>query len=152
MMDCSYEKFKHIFQSYITDDITQENHKQNEIKNNLKDLLDDDYDDLFVNNDVKTPWELELNNYITSLRAPKDTNVLQWWKSNTYLYPTIAKMARDYLCIPATSVPCERIFFEAGNVITVKRCSLSKERAIAQICINAWMKSKLKNQICNVRI
>lgn len=152
MMSKSYEKFLTIFKTYSTDNVAHDNHKKTKEMNN--NTLDDDYDFLYATEDEITfnTWESELDAYLKSPRAPRDTDILCWWKNNSYLYPTLAKMAQVYLCIPATSVPCERVFSEAGNVITSKRCSLSEERAAAQICIDSWMKSKLKNKICQVRI
>ena len=44
-------------------------------------------------------------------------------------FPTLAKLARHYLCVPATSVPAERIFLIAGLVISNKRSSLTPENA-----------------------
>ena len=34
--------------------------------------------------------------------------VIQWWKTHEVIYPNLAKMARDYLCISAAGV--ERFF------------------------------------------
>ena len=49
---------------------------------------------------------------------------LEWWANAEHKYPLIAKFAKHMLAIPATSVPSERIFSTAGDVITASRASL----------------------------
>jgi hypothetical protein len=46
---------------------------------------------------------------------------LEWWHKNSSGYSVLSKIARKYLSIPATSVPCERLFSKADNIIEVKR-------------------------------
>lgn len=53
------------------------------------------------------------------------SNPLEWWKLFNSQFPTLSVLAMKYLCIPATSVPSERIFSCAGNVITDHRSLLS---------------------------
>ncbi|CAB5356115.1 unnamed protein product [Rhizophagus irregularis] len=42
-------------------------------------------------------------------------------------YPNLSNMAKDYLGVPATSAPSERIFSSAADVITYDRASLTPE-------------------------
>ncbi|MBW0571655.1 hypothetical protein O181_111370, partial [Austropuccinia psidii MF-1] len=51
--------------------------------------------------------------------------ILELWKSHKNRFPILSKIARDYLGIPATLAPSERVFSEAGNLITNKCTSLS---------------------------
>jgi len=43
-------------------------------------------------------------------------NPLLWWKKHATEFPTIARMARDYLAIPATSVSVERVFSKSRHI------------------------------------
>uniref|UniRef100_A0A3B5A3U7 BED-type domain-containing protein n=1 Tax=Stegastes partitus TaxID=144197 RepID=A0A3B5A3U7_9TELE len=54
-------------------------------------------------------------------------NPLSWWKANAARYPTLSKLAKSFLCIPATSTPSERLFSAAGNDASMRRASLSSE-------------------------
>lgn len=58
---------------------------------------------------------------------------LLWWNQHRNQFPVIAEMARSVLCIPATSVPSERVFSDSGNIITEKRARTQPELAQALI-------------------
>jgi hypothetical protein len=47
-------------------------------------------------------------------------------------------MARDYLAIPATSAPAERIFSSASDVITQDRARLAANTIRALMCLKYW--------------
>ncbi|XP_065111079.2 E3 SUMO-protein ligase ZBED1-like [Paramisgurnus dabryanus] len=57
----------------------------------------------------------------------KKENPLSWWMMNAARYPTLAKLAKTVLCIPATSTPSERLFSSAGNIASKRRARLSSE-------------------------
>jgi hypothetical protein len=85
-------------------------------------------------------WEAELERYLKNPRVSKDTDVLLWWDDNEHRYPHLAKLARDYLAIPASSVPAERVFSRAGDLISKKRNRLSRETANMLMCLRYWLK------------
>ena len=49
-----------------------------------------------------------------------DDKPLMWWKIRESQYPLIARLARRYFSIPATSVRSEEIFSVAGNILSEK--------------------------------
>ncbi|CAF4624282.1 unnamed protein product [Didymodactylos carnosus] len=66
--------------------------------------------DRIVTKQQKATASNECMNYLSEPEIRTNTCALIWWNQNKYRYPTIAKIARKYLCIPATSTPSERIF------------------------------------------
>ncbi|CAF4842459.1 unnamed protein product [Pieris macdunnoughi] len=82
----------------------------------------------------------ELEEYLSKPRAASSEDILEWWRTHETEYPILSKMARDFLSIPATSVPAERLFSKASLVIRKHRNRLSDESARWLLCINSWSK------------
>ena len=51
-------------------------------------------------------------------------DVLKWWKENKNRYPLLYEAAKGLLHTPATSVPSERIFSEAGYIARARRSKI----------------------------
>ena len=51
-------------------------------------------------------------------------NVLEWWKQTKITYPCLFKVVKTMLGTPATSVPSERVFSEAGYICRAKRSKI----------------------------
>ena len=49
----------------------------------------------------------EFQKYLAEDLIAIDDNPLKWWKNNNFRFPTLSLVAKQLLCIPATSVPCE---------------------------------------------
>jgi hypothetical protein len=94
-------------------------------------------------------WESEMRRYLKDLPADvtKDTDIVKWWQvcwhcvlividyadynllqNNGALYPTLRRIALDYLPCLASSVPCERLFSAGGEVATKRRAQLGAAR------------------------
>lgn len=54
-------------------------------------------------------------------------NPWQWWNMRKREFPILSQIAQKYLAIPATSVPSERLFSDAGNQISAKRTRLGSK-------------------------
>ncbi|KAK6485750.1 zinc finger BED domain-containing protein 1-like [Huso huso] len=68
--------------------------------------------------------EAELNSYLLAPSIDSEADQLAWWKVHQISFPLLSKLARKYLCIPATSSPSERVFSTSGNVVTCHRSCL----------------------------
>ncbi|XP_061725455.1 E3 SUMO-protein ligase ZBED1-like [Cydia pomonella] len=69
----------------------------------------------------------QFNTYLAEPQIRFDMDPFQWWKLRAVRYPAVADIAKNYLCIPATSASSERTFSTAGNIVTAKRsCLLPK--------------------------
>ena len=82
--------------------------------------------------------ESELERYLKADTVDTSTDILQWWKQNAEAYPCLARIARDYLAIPATSAPAERAFSGGVDLVTKKRGSLNEDTIRACLCMNSW--------------
>ena len=54
-------------------------------------------------------------------------------------------MASDYLAIPASSAPIERIFSSAADTVTPDRARLLAETISAIMCLKHWYRSNIFN-------
>lgn len=68
--------------------------------------------------------ELELAMYLQAPGPDSEADPLEWWKLHEPNFPSVAQLAKKYLCIPATSASSERAFSTSGNIITCKRSCL----------------------------
>ena len=61
----------------------------------------------------------ELRNYLEDAVEPRNKalDLLGWWKDNAPRYPIMAKIARRFLTIPATSVSSESTFSTTGRIL-----------------------------------
>ena len=56
-----------------------------------------------------------------------DKNFLDWWKAKKEEYPTLAGLARKYLCVPGTSTQAERVVSCMRLLLNKRRLSKSVE-------------------------
>ena len=78
--------------------------KEETIEQNTRDLVD-----------------VEVSRYMAETTPPGiDLNPLEWWRDRRGVYPILSTLAMRYLCVPATSVPSERVFSTAGNIVSNK--------------------------------
>ncbi|XP_067135790.1 E3 SUMO-protein ligase ZBED1-like [Centruroides vittatus] len=95
----------------------------------------DDENDSFLTETVK-----EVDLYKNERKT--DEEPLDWWKIHQHIYPNLAKLARRYLCVTATNIPCDRIFNAPGNPVVEKRARLTDSMINTIIFVNGY---RMKN-------
>ena len=89
---------------------------------------------------TKNAISAEIEGYLNSKPVPVNTNVLEFWKQNQYIYPIMSRLARKNLGIPAASSTSERVFSTAGNTYSSRRTNLS----ISKVKVLMYMKENTK--------
>ena len=80
----------------------------------------------------------ELESYLLGPRAQENQNILIWWKEREKIFPKLSTMARDLLCIQASSVSIERQFSKAALVLTKKRNRLNPKLLKSLLCLHSF--------------
>lgn len=70
---------------------------------------------------------IEMRRFMEESLISWEMDPLNWWKLHSPLFPKLQDCAKKFLCIPATSVPSERLFSKAGELVSQKRSSLSDD-------------------------
>ncbi|XP_060855186.1 zinc finger BED domain-containing protein 4-like [Metopolophium dirhodum] len=70
----------------------------------------------------------DLKHFLNQPTISLNENIIKFWNVHKTMYPHIAKVAEPYLSIVATSVPSERLFSKAGNIMSAKRNRLKGEK------------------------
>lgn len=68
---------------------------------------------------------VEKDRYLKEALLPRNRDPLLWWHERTIFYPKMAPVMRRRLCVMATSVPSERVFSKAGQLVTERRTRLA---------------------------
>ena len=82
---------------------------------------------------------LEWSNYLAEPVCGFEKDPLEWFRERRVKYPTVVKLMRKYLCIPATSVDAERAFSALGVLLTKKRLAMTSEHVEMQLFLKDKM-------------
>ena len=82
--------------------------------------------------------EEEIKLYKGLIVPNDDTQPLLWWNERVATFPILHKVAAKFLLVPATSVPCERLFSFAGHVCNKKRAALSAHNLERLVLLSQW--------------
>ncbi|MQM05665.1 hypothetical protein Taro_038478 [Colocasia esculenta] len=87
----------------------------------------------------------ELERYLDESVVPlnqKSFDILKWWSDNSLVYPTLSKIARDYLAIPASTVASKAAFSNGGRVLDQYRSRLTPDIVEVLICYEDWLREE----------
>lgn len=99
-------------------------------------LLGDDYTTNESEDSEADPVLKEVESYIKEKPIDREESPLVWWKQNQYKFPMISVVAKQFLSIPVTSTPAERVFSTAGLTVTRLRSSLTPEHVNMLVFLN----------------
>ncbi len=89
------------------------------------------------------PIGTQLVKYLNASNLARNEDPLKWWEETGKTeYPDMYKLIERVLSVPGTSVPSERVFSTAGNIISQKRCNLTDESAANLIFLRENMGRK----------
>ena len=86
----------------------------------------------------------ELDRYLQDELFPCEEDgfdILYWWKMHSPKYPILARIARDVLVVPASTVASESAFSTGSRIISDYRSSLSSKTVEALVCLQDWFRA-----------
>lgn len=83
---------------------------------------------------------LELETYLRASVLSEEEDPVKWWYTQGYKFPYLNILAKEMMCVVATSVPCERVFSKAGMILNERRTRLSTTKTEKLVFLNSNMK------------
>ncbi|CAG9788197.1 unnamed protein product [Diatraea saccharalis] len=84
-----------------------------------------------------TSAAMMVKQYIELPYLDRKCDPLQFWNDKKCLFPRLSKIAQKYLCIPASSVPSERLFSKAGILCNDRRNRLAPKKVDQILFLNS---------------
>ena len=72
----------------------------------------------------------EVKKYFRSASAPEDKDPLTWWSEHEQDNPRLSKLARRLLATPGSNAGVERMFSDAGRLVTKARAALQADTTV----------------------
>ncbi|XP_036066356.1 zinc finger BED domain-containing protein 1-like [Oryzias melastigma] len=79
---------------------------------------------------------VEVQRYLSEPNIGRLENPLEYWERQQLIYPTLYKLAIAFLSTPASSVPCERVFSKAREVVSKRRNRLKPKTVEKLLFLN----------------
>jgi hypothetical protein len=98
--------------------------------------------DRYCNVELVDRYPIEIDG-VTEKPKKEQKGPLYWWGEYARLYPRLAQMAGDLLCIPGMSAEVERLFSSAKLMLVDTRASLQEDIIEGGKCIRSCVKGGL---------
>ncbi|XP_028414611.1 zinc finger BED domain-containing protein 4-like [Dendronephthya gigantea] len=82
---------------------------------------------------------VEVRTYFGEDVLPRLEDPLSWWKINEKRFSLLSQLAKKYLSVPGTSVPSERLFSKAGELVSIRRNRLKAKNVNMMLFLNKNM-------------
>ncbi|TWW61045.1 hypothetical protein D4764_05G0011350 [Takifugu flavidus] len=99
-------------------------------------LLDRDAEEARASRNATADAIVEVQRYLSARPLERSQDPLVSWTKNKALYPNLYHLANQYLATPASSVPCERVFSKAGEIVSKKRNRLKSSTVEKLLFLN----------------
>ncbi|XP_033724920.1 zinc finger BED domain-containing protein 4-like [Pecten maximus] len=144
----TYQSQKSVPEDKTTEQ-TQETESKESPKKKLKSKDTEDWlDDVICTGEVKKklqmPFKPRFQGTLVlqwSIQTDRQKTVLEWWKANAMFSPRLSVLARRCLCVQVSSVPSERVFSLAGQLVSKKRNRINPSQVDLFIFFNKNMKN-----------
>ncbi len=101
-------------------------------------FLNDDDESDEEDEDIVVEESSEVDEYLLlpHMSEGMSFDLLAWWKKHSKRWPNLAKMARQYLALPATFAGVERLFSNGGQMHGSLRKSIKEQTLEMMLYIN----------------
>ncbi|CAH1238655.1 ZBED1 [Branchiostoma lanceolatum] len=108
--------------------------------NVMEEIFEDDDDVVVTHVEPPVPLRLRIQQEILKFKAmPKlkpSEDVLAFWQGKADELPILSRHAKKYLVVPGTSVPSERVFSTAGDIVSAERSRLDPDTVNQLLFLN----------------
>ncbi|KAL2941044.1 putative AC transposase [Bienertia sinuspersici] len=85
--------------------------------------------------------------YLTyQFETEENFHIIEWWKNHSSKFPVLARIAKDILAIPASTIASESAFSAGRRVLDEKRSRLSSESIEMCVCKKDWDQAEKRTQ------
>lgn len=80
---------------------------------------------------------IEIDKYLNELLLLRHLDPLELWEAREPIFPKLYSLMTKLLCVPASSVPCEKLFSKASHLCTQGRSRLTSTKFSKMLFINS---------------